>query len=255
MTDLRGTEGSTCASTRATDVLHTPGQVDERAFAIHGDWSDAARGHGRCSAWLTCPRRGDAFVREPDKALLHEGLAEVDVGLTDSLSGLKRTSTQEDREASKKLQADLAIVLIGCRADIHFGGVQLGCGAVARPTWRYHDRAAPSASAFLRPGTSHGRILTLESSAPTVVRTLAFLFTDVEGRTRLWERHPDAMRDSLAQHDRILTAAVAGSRGQVIRTTADGIMAVFETARDGVAACVLGLPLWPWDLGMKAWAG
>ena len=35
-------------------------------------------------------------------------------------------------------------------------------------------------------------------------RTLAFLFTDVEGSTRLWEQHPDGMRVALAQHDRIL---------------------------------------------------
>jgi predicted ATPase/class 3 adenylate cyclase len=69
-------------------------------------------------------------------------------------------------------------------------------------------------------------------------RTLAFLFTDVEGSTRLWERHPEAMRTALALHDRLLGEAVEAAHGQVVKTTGDGIMAVFETARDGVAACL-----------------
>ncbi len=91
---------------------------------------------------------------------------------------------------------------------------------------------------FPRPGTKHGRIVTIEPSAPAIVRTLAFLFTDVEGSTRLWDRYPEAMRSALAQHDRLLADAVASSHGRVIKTTGDGLMAVFETARDGVAACV-----------------
>jgi predicted ATPase/class 3 adenylate cyclase len=81
-------------------------------------------------------------------------------------------------------------------------------------------------------------IVTIEPSAPAITRTLAFLFTDVEGSTRLWESHPEAMRHSLAQHDRILIDAVESARGRVIKTTGDGLMAVFDTARDGVVACV-----------------
>ena len=39
-------------------------------------------------------------------------------------------------------------------------------------------------------------------------RTLTFLFTDIEGSTRLWEQHGDAMRGSLAQHDDVVARAV-----------------------------------------------
>jgi class 3 adenylate cyclase len=38
--------------------------------------------------------------------------------------------------------------------------------------------------------------------------TVTFLFTDLEGSTRLWEEHPEAMRDALARHDEILRDAV-----------------------------------------------
>ncbi len=92
--------------------------------------------------------------------------------------------------------------------------------------------------------------MSIEQSLLTSTRTLAFLFTDVEGSTRLWERHPEAMRVALAEHDRILAEAVAAARGEVVKTTGDGIMAVFETARDGVEACLaaqLGLAARDWE--------
>ena len=52
--------------------------------------------------------------------------------------------------------------------------------------------------------------------------TVTFLFTDLEGSTRLWEEHPDAMRDALARHDEILRDAVEKRDGVVVKTTGDG---------------------------------
>src|SRR5437588_2138479 len=69
-------------------------------------------------------------------------------------------------------------------------------------------------------------------------QTLTFLFTDVEGSTRLWEQHPDSMRDALGQHDAILRSAVESSHGQVVKTTGDGLHAVFASAVDCVNACL-----------------
>src|SRR5215212_6078746 len=69
-------------------------------------------------------------------------------------------------------------------------------------------------------------------------RTLTFLFTDIEGSTKLWEQHQQAMRDALERHDRILRAAVERSRGEVVKTIGDGFMAVFGSAVDGVNACL-----------------
>ncbi len=68
--------------------------------------------------------------------------------------------------------------------------------------------------------------------------TVTFLFTDLEGSTRLWEQHPDAMRDALARHDEILRDAVEKRNGHVVKTTGDGLHAAFATAHDGVLAAV-----------------
>jgi predicted ATPase/class 3 adenylate cyclase len=70
--------------------------------------------------------------------------------------------------------------------------------------------------------------------------TVTFLFTDLEGSTPLWDQHPEAMKDALARHDAILGEAVAAHRGHVIKTTGDGVHAVFDTARDAVGAAVAG---------------
>ena len=43
--------------------------------------------------------------------------------------------------------------------------------------------------------------------------TVAFLFTDVEGSTRLWQAHPDAMLRAYARHDAILRGAITRHRG------------------------------------------
>jgi len=68
--------------------------------------------------------------------------------------------------------------------------------------------------------------------------TVTFLFTDLEGSTRLWEEHPEAMRAALARHDEILRNAVEKREGVVVKTTGDGIHAAFATAHDAVAAAL-----------------
>ena len=68
--------------------------------------------------------------------------------------------------------------------------------------------------------------------------TVTFLFTDLEASTRLWEEHPEAMKAALARHDEILREAVETNDGYVVKTTGDGVHAVFADAAHGVAAAV-----------------
>src|SRR4029079_18066357 len=79
--------------------------------------------------------------------------------------------------------------------------------------------------------------------------TVTFLFTDLEGSTRLWEEHPDAMRDALARHDAILRDAVTEHHGDIVKTTGDGVHAVFTSARDALDAALAA----QLDLQRAAW--
>src|SRR5262249_38180638 len=64
------------------------------------------------------------------------------------------------------------------------------------------------------------------------------LFTDIEGSTKLWEQHPEAMRLALARHDALLRAAIEASHGAVFKTVGDAFCAAFTTAPDALAATV-----------------
>ncbi len=68
--------------------------------------------------------------------------------------------------------------------------------------------------------------------------TVTFLFTDIEGSTRLWEQQPDAMRAALARHDALLRQVIAAHQGVLVKGTGDGLHAAFARAPDGVAAAV-----------------
>lgn len=82
---------------------------------------------------------------------------------------------------------------------------------------------------------------------------LVFLFTDIEGSTRLWEQYPEAMQAALARHDAILDTAIAVHGGQIVKRTGDGIHASFAKATHGAlaaAAVQRALQVEPWpDLG------
>ncbi len=68
--------------------------------------------------------------------------------------------------------------------------------------------------------------------------TVTFLFTDVEGSTRLWELHPEAMKPVLVRHDAALQEAIEANRGLIVKTTGDGCHAVFETALNALLAAL-----------------
>ena len=70
--------------------------------------------------------------------------------------------------------------------------------------------------------------------------TVTFLFTDLEGSTRLWQEYPDAMRAVLARHDRLVRDAIEAHGGYVVKDTGDGAHAAFATASDAVDAAVAG---------------
>src|SRR5947209_7478247 len=70
------------------------------------------------------------------------------------------------------------------------------------------------------------------------IGTVTFLFTDVEGSTKLWERHPEPMRVALAEHDALIEFLTEQHGGQVVRPRGEGDsrFCVFARASDAVAA-------------------
>lgn len=67
---------------------------------------------------------------------------------------------------------------------------------------------------------------------------ITLLFSDIEGSTSRWERFPEAMHIALAQHDAILSNAIAGNNGVVFKTVGDAFCAVFERTTDAVNAAL-----------------
>ena len=67
---------------------------------------------------------------------------------------------------------------------------------------------------------------------------VTFLFTDVEGSTRMWEESPDLMMQALSQHDQVIDEAVLHHDGHAVKPRGEGDsrFVVFQTAHDAVAA-------------------
>jgi predicted ATPase/class 3 adenylate cyclase len=93
----------------------------------------------------------------------------------------------------------------------------------ARAEWSV-DRLALASELVERPST------TLPQG------TITFLFTDIEGSTRLWEQHPRKMPSALVRHDALLKEIVAAHGGVVFKTAGDGLLAAFATAPNALAA-------------------
>lgn len=65
-----------------------------------------------------------------------------------------------------------------------------------------------------------------------------FLFTDIEGSTRLWERYPEAMRRALARHDALLRASIEAHGGTIFKTVGDAFCAAFDESAQALEAAL-----------------
>jgi class 3 adenylate cyclase len=74
------------------------------------------------------------------------------------------------------------------------------------------------------------------SSPPT--GTVTFLFTDIEGSTKLWERSPEAMQRALVCHDKVLQKVIEAHGGYVFKTIGDAFCAAFAAATHALEAAL-----------------
>lgn len=70
------------------------------------------------------------------------------------------------------------------------------------------------------------------------VGTITFLFTDIEGSTKLWELFPNDMPVALARHDALLRAAISENNGYIFKTIGDAFCAAFSTAPEAMLAAL-----------------
>jgi predicted ATPase/class 3 adenylate cyclase len=68
--------------------------------------------------------------------------------------------------------------------------------------------------------------------------TVTFLFTDIEGSTRLSQQYPDAMPRLLARHNEIVCHALESQNGYVYHIVGDSISAAFSSAIDALNAAI-----------------
>jgi class 3 adenylate cyclase/DNA-binding beta-propeller fold protein YncE len=84
--------------------------------------------------------------------------------------------------------------------------------------------------------------------------TVTFLFTDIEGSTRLLHELRDRYGDVLEAHARLLRAAFEEHDGKEIDTQGDSFFIAFKTAKDALAAAVAAqrnLAAEPWPDGIR----
>ena len=84
--------------------------------------------------------------------------------------------------------------------------------------------------------------------------TVTFLFTDIEGSTKLWQDYPDAMRPALARHDVLLWEAMTQNDGFVFKTVGDAFYSAFATAPEAMRAALaaqVALAAEPWSAGTE----
>lgn len=90
--------------------------------------------------------------------------------------------------------------------------------------------------------------------------TVSFLFTDVQGSTRLLRQLGSSYAQLLSEHEHILRAAVAKAGGHELDTEGDALFAAFGRVRDAVAAAVaaqvaLGAHKWPGGVDVRVRMG
>jgi class 3 adenylate cyclase len=78
---------------------------------------------------------------------------------------------------------------------------------------------------------SERKKLKVIDSMPTPSGTVTFLFTHIEGSTKLWEAHHEAMPGALARHDALVRRFVEAHHGQAFKTVGDAFGVALDCER------------------------
>ena len=100
----------------------------------------------------------------------------------------------------------------------------------------------------------------LRADTPFPGGTVTFVFTDIEGSTRLLRRIGDRYAGVLERHRELLRGAVASQGGVEVDCEGDGLFFAFAGAKSAVAACIAGQRTlltepWPSDVTVRVRMG
>jgi predicted ATPase/class 3 adenylate cyclase len=93
-----------------------------------------------------------------------------------------------------------------------------------------------------------------EPSTALPTGTVTFLFSDIEGSTRLLDRLGDGYREVLEDHQRLLRQVFGAAGGTEVSTEGDSFFVVFPSAPPAVAAAIeaqRALARHPWPAGVE----
>jgi class 3 adenylate cyclase len=116
----------------------------------------------------------------------------------------------------------------------------------ARGDWQ----AAPSGNVE-SPPWSVTRSREQDDPLKSKIHLATFLFTDIEGSSKLWEHEPQKMKVALQRHHEILQKAILSNGGEVFQIIGDAFCAAFLTVLSAVTAAVTAqqeLHREQWDL-------
>lgn len=120
--------------------------------------------------------------------------------------------------------------------------------------------SGPASHRTSEAATGRGMLASMASDPSLPTGTVTFLFTDIEGSTRLLTALGNAYGSVLETHGNLLRAAIAGHSGVEVGTEGDSFFAAFRSARDAVDATVeaqraLAAHAWPGDQPVRVRMG
>ena len=154
-------------------------------------------------------------------------------GVSDLERGLHRTPQRE----TVRLLAR-ALGLLGEDAAALEGAISRRRGPGPPPAAPSDAGPAPAGGRTPEAGATAGTASPGARDLPT--ETVTFLFTDLEGSTRLLPAHSHAYRDAVARHHALLRGTVEAHGGVVFETVGDAVYAAFARPTDAVAAALAG---------------
>src|SRR6266508_3430933 len=138
--------------------------------------------------------------------------------VTGTIKSIEADARRPSKQMAERLAEALELGSDERALFLRVARAELSADRLALPTT---VARAVGAKAFQSP------TLTKQAALPT--GTVTFLFTDIEGSTRLWEQHPQAMHVELARHDALLAQTIAANWGVIVKTTGDGVLAAFAS--------------------------